>query len=81
MSIRLFEMAWSCNADRSANDRALYVKDGGGDALQLTFRYKNAEPNTLYEMECDTEDLREMARLLDFCADLLARREPPEPGR
>lgn len=70
MSWRRFEIAWSCNADKSAHDRALYMRTSeDGACLVIGARYKNAQPSSSYEMELDGEDLRALSRLLRFLAD------------
>lgn len=48
---------FSCNADLSAHDYTIFVEQRKEDTVTIGARNKNSEPNSLYEMEMDAEDL------------------------
>jgi len=54
---------FSCNADKSAHDYTTYI-EVHGDTAKLAPRYKNAESNSLYEMEFDADDLQKFGEIL-----------------
>lgn len=58
MSNQNFGFYFSCNADGTANDYTIYVESSDdGETVKLGARYKNSQPNTLYEISMDSEDL------------------------
>ena len=68
MSVQYYGFYFSCNADSSANDKTVYVELlRDGNAVRLGARYKNSEPNHLYEIEMDSNDLRMFG---EMCIDL-----------
>ena len=55
---------YSSSADRSANDHTIYVdRDDKGDFV-IAIRYKNSEPNSLYESVLDSRDLVVLGQML-----------------
>lgn len=56
MSEQLIGFYFSCNEDKSAHDKTIYV-EGGLHQVAIGARYKNAERNSLYEITMDAHDL------------------------
>lgn len=77
MSIQLLNINFSCNADKSANDHSIFIQSSDcSDTVKVGAIYKNSERSHLYEMEMDSEDLRQLAKLLNISADFLDRTLP-----
>jgi len=58
MSTAYYGFYFSSSADGSSNDYTVYVElQENGGTVNLALRYKNAEPNPLYEIEMDEDDL------------------------
>jgi hypothetical protein len=69
MSEQAMGFYFTCNADKSAHDHTIYVQQRtGDDTITLGARYKNAEPNHLYEIEMDAADL---LRFAELCVNLV----------
>lgn len=67
MSVQYFGFYFSCNTDKSANDYTVYAElDEDGD-VKLSIRYKNAEPNSLYQITMDANDLNKFGKM---CCDM-----------
>ena len=71
MSVQRIAVAFSCNADASAHDRTIYLQQTDEETVKVGARYKNSEPNHLYELEMDADDLRDFARLCEAIANQL----------
>lgn len=68
MSTTYYGFYFSANADGSANDYTVNIElQENGGTVKLAPRYKNAEPNSLYEIEMDENDL---ALFGQMCIDL-----------
>ena len=48
---------FSCDADGSAHDHTAYAEQRNEGTVTLGARYKNSDPNHLYEIEMDADDL------------------------
>lgn len=71
MSNQNFGFYFSCNADRTANDYTIYVESSDdGETVKLGARYKSSQPNTLYEILMDSEDLEVFGHM---CLSLSSR--------
>jgi len=57
MSNQIFGFYFSGDADKSANDYAIYCDLIQDDCAKMAIRYKNAERNSIYEIELDAADL------------------------
>lgn len=67
MSEQLLGFYFSCNADKSAHDKTIFVDAVDRSMVRLGARYKNCEPNSLYEIEMDVEDLQKFGQM---CIDV-----------
>jgi len=68
MSTAYYGFYFSSSADGTANGYTVYVelhKNGG--TVTIAPRYKNSDPNSLYEIEMDEDDL---ALFGQMCIDL-----------
>ena len=84
MSNQLAGFYFSCTADKSANDYTIYVEEvpRDGQTVKLAARYKNSEPNNLYEMILDADDLEAFGqKCLDHARHMKARRAIIENSR
>jgi hypothetical protein len=54
---------FSCDADGSPNDHTIYVEQRNEGTVTLGARYKNSEPNHLYEIEMDADDLQAFGQM------------------
>ncbi len=58
-------LTFSSCTDKSAHDRTLYLRpDPRTGTWMLTVEYKNTEPDSLYAMEVDLDDIKALGRLL-----------------
>jgi len=68
MSVKYFGFYFSSNADGSANDYTIFVElQKNGGTVKIAPRYKNSDPNSLYEIEMDEDDLALFGKM---CIDL-----------
>jgi hypothetical protein len=59
---------FSCNADGSAHDYTLYVQQTDSrNVVNIGARYKNADRNSIYEIDLDANDLYRFGHM---CIDL-----------
>ena len=80
MSVTYYGFYFSANADGSANDCTVHVEmQKNGGTVKLAPRYKNSEPNSLYEIEMDENDL---ALFGQMCIDLsrTMKADTPQKG-
>lgn len=55
---------YSSSADRSANDRTIYIDRCDDGNFNIAIRYKSSESNSLYEMLLDANDLIILGQML-----------------
>lgn len=70
MSEQRLGFFFSCNADKSTNDYTIYVQGEALGTVVMGARYKNSEPNHLYEICMDADDLVTFGNM---CIDLAKR--------
>jgi hypothetical protein len=74
MSEQKLGFFFSCNADLSEYDHTIYVQyvQTSSNTIVIGARYKSCDPNHLYEIEMDTDDLRIFGQM---CRDLACQIE------
>jgi hypothetical protein len=72
MSTQLITVLFSCNADASANDYTVSLEQRiDSNTVLLGARYKSSQPNRLYQIEMDADDLQAFGELCIAVARLL----------
>lgn len=73
MSQQYFGFYFSSSADGSANDKTVYAEMQTDGLVKLAIRYKNSDPNHLYEAELDSDDLEILGRQMIQLGRLIKR--------
>lgn len=74
MSDQLSGFYFSCDADRSTHDYAVYVQSRDSLTVSVGARYKNAEEESLYQIMMDADDLAIFGQMcIDFAKIMKAR--------